>query len=130
LRRQRAATSIVRVWTSLVASTSVVEALDGTGPSNELAAARVSRAKVLGMNGDHRGALAEFEAAARDAVDPELRRSVWLDAAFMLVGTDRAAEVIDDIVEVDATRDVQTRTIDVAALCLLNAAAGLHERLR
>ncbi|MBB5871036.1 tetratricopeptide (TPR) repeat protein [Allocatelliglobosispora scoriae] len=99
LMRAQLLAGLERFDESLAASTSVVESLDGTGPSNELAAARVSRAKVLGMNGDHRGALAEFEAAAKDAIDPELRRSAWLDAAFMLVGTDRAAEVIDDIVE-------------------------------
>ncbi|MGH8998684.1 MAG: arginase family protein [Acidimicrobiia bacterium] len=35
-----------------------------------------------------------------------------------------------DIVEVDTTTDVGHRTVDVAALCLLNAAAGLTQRLR
>jgi formiminoglutamase len=51
-----------------------------------------------------------------------------LAAAFLAGRNPRVRAV--DIVEVDATRDVHDRTVDVAALCLLNAAAGLHERLR
>jgi formimidoylglutamase len=51
-----------------------------------------------------------------------------LAAAFLAGRNPRVRAV--DIVEVDATRDVANRTVDVAALCLLNAAAGLHERLR
>ena len=33
-----------------------------------------------------------------------------------------------DIVEVDATRDPDGRTVDLAAMCLLAAAAGLAQR--
>ena len=51
-----------------------------------------------------------------------------LAAAFLAGRNPRVRAV--DIVEVDTTRDVADRTVDVAALCLLNAAAGLHERLR
>jgi len=51
-----------------------------------------------------------------------------LAAAFLAGRNPRVRAV--DIVEVDASRDVADRTVDVAALCLLNAAAGLHERLR
>jgi len=50
-------------------------------------------------------------------------------AAAFLAGRNPRVRAID-IVEVDAARDVADRTVDVAALCLLNAAAGLHERLR
>ena len=50
-------------------------------------------------------------------------------AAAFLAGRNPRVRALD-IVEVDATRDVANRTVDVAALCLLNAAAGLHERLR
>jgi formiminoglutamase len=52
-----------------------------------------------------------------------------LMAAAFLAGRNQRVRAVD-IVEVDATRDVSFRTLDVAALCLLNAAAGLHERLR
>jgi formiminoglutamase len=52
-----------------------------------------------------------------------------LQAAAFLAGRNPRVRAID-IVEVDATRDVADRTVDIAALCLLNAAAGLHERLR
>jgi len=51
-----------------------------------------------------------------------------LAAAFLAGRNPRVRAV--DVVEVDAARDVADRTVDVAALCLLNAAAGLHERLR
>ena len=51
-----------------------------------------------------------------------------LAAAFLAGRNPRVRAV--DIVEVDAARDIAHRTVDVAALCLLNAAAGLHERLR
>jgi formimidoylglutamase len=51
-----------------------------------------------------------------------------LAAAFLAGRNPRVRAV--DIVEVDAARDAADRTVDVAALCLLNAAAGLHERLR
>jgi formimidoylglutamase len=51
-----------------------------------------------------------------------------LAAAFLAGRNPRVRAV--DIVEVDASRDGAERTVDVAALCLLNAAAGLHERLR
>ncbi|HLJ08491.1 MAG TPA: agmatinase family protein [Acidimicrobiia bacterium] len=50
-------------------------------------------------------------------------------AAAFLAGRNPRVRAID-IVEVDASRDIAERTVDVAALCLLNAAAGLHERLR
>jgi len=50
-------------------------------------------------------------------------------AAAFLAGRNPRVRAID-IVEVDASRDIADRTVDVAALCLLNAAAGLHERLR
>ena len=50
-------------------------------------------------------------------------------AAAFLAGRNPRVRAID-IVEVDAGRDIADRTVDVAALCLLNAAAGLHERLR
>ena len=52
-----------------------------------------------------------------------------LQAAAFLAGRNPRVRAVD-IVEVDATRDVNDRTVDVAALCLLNTAAGLHERLR
>ncbi len=52
-----------------------------------------------------------------------------LQAAAFLAGRNPRVRAVD-IVEVDVTRDVADRTVDVAALCLLNAAAGLHERLR
>ena len=51
-----------------------------------------------------------------------------LFAAAFLAGRDRRVRAID-IVEVDAARDVGCLTVDVVALCLLNAAAGLHERI-
>jgi formimidoylglutamase len=51
-----------------------------------------------------------------------------LAAAFLAGRNPRVRAV--DIVEVDPVRDAGDRTVDVAALCLLNAAAGLHERLR
>ncbi len=51
-----------------------------------------------------------------------------LAAAFLAGRNPRVRAV--DIVEVDSARDIADRTVDVAALCLLNAAAGLHERLR
>jgi formimidoylglutamase len=51
-----------------------------------------------------------------------------LFAAAFLAGRDRRVRAVD-IVEVDTDRDVGCRTVDVAALCLLNAAAGLHERI-
>ena len=50
-------------------------------------------------------------------------------AAAFLAGRNPRVRAID-IVEVDAAADLGWRTVDVAALCLLNAAAGLHERLR
>ena len=52
-----------------------------------------------------------------------------LFAAAYLAGGNRRVRAMD-IVEVDAIADVNHRSVDVAALCLLNAAAGLHERLR
>ncbi|HVW33763.1 MAG TPA: arginase family protein [Acidimicrobiia bacterium] len=52
-----------------------------------------------------------------------------LQAAAFLAGRNPRVRAVD-IVEVDATRDVAHCTVDAAALCLLNAAAGLHERLR
>ncbi len=51
-----------------------------------------------------------------------------LFAAAFLAGRDRRVRAVD-IVEVDADRDIACRTVDIAALCLLNAAAGLHERI-
>jgi formiminoglutamase len=51
-----------------------------------------------------------------------------LFAAAFLAGRDRRVRAVD-IVEVDPTNDVGTRTVDIAALCLLNVAAGLHERI-
>jgi formiminoglutamase len=52
-----------------------------------------------------------------------------LQAAAFLAGRNPRVRAVD-IVEVDATCDIADRTVDIAALCLLNAAAGLHERLR
>jgi formiminoglutamase len=52
-----------------------------------------------------------------------------LQAAAFLAGRNPRVRAVD-IVEVDVGRDLGGRTVDVAALCLLNAAAGLHERLR
>ena len=51
-----------------------------------------------------------------------------LAAAFLAGRNPRVRAV--DIVEIDALADPGLHTVDVAALCLLNAAAGLHERLR
>ncbi|MGH9041099.1 MAG: arginase family protein [Acidimicrobiia bacterium] len=51
-----------------------------------------------------------------------------LFAAAFLAGRDRRVRALD-IVEVDAARDIGCQTVDIAALCLLNAAAGLHERI-
>jgi formiminoglutamase/agmatinase len=51
-----------------------------------------------------------------------------LFAAAFLAGRDRRVRAVD-IVEVDAGADIASRTVDIAALCLLNAAAGLHERI-
>lgn len=50
-------------------------------------------------------------------------------AAAFLAGRNRQVRAVD-IVEVDVTADPALRTTDIAALGLLNAAAGLHERLR
>ena len=52
-----------------------------------------------------------------------------LMAAAFLAGRNRQVRAVD-IVEVDTTRDIASGTVDVAALSLLNIAAGLHERLR
>ena len=52
-----------------------------------------------------------------------------LMAAAFLAGRNSRVRAVD-IVEVDAVADVGFRTVDVAALCILNIAAGLHERLR
>jgi formimidoylglutamase len=49
-------------------------------------------------------------------------------AAAFLSGRDPRVRAVD-IVEVDPSADVNHRTVDVAALCLLNVAAGLTERL-
>jgi len=76
-----------------------IEALRPRGNSNELASALFTYANLVGSLGDHSGALAAFEEAAAVAVDPELRRNARANAGFMLVNTDRADEVIDDIVE-------------------------------
>ncbi|MEV6969222.1 hypothetical protein AB0M47_29335 [Hamadaea sp. NPDC051192] len=76
-----------------------VEALRPLGRSNELASALFTYANLIGGLGDHSGALAAFEEAAAAAIDPELRRNARANAGFMLVNTDRADEVIDDIVE-------------------------------
>ncbi|NUO55961.1 MAG: hypothetical protein HOV78_04820 [Hamadaea sp.] len=76
-----------------------VEALRPLGRSNELASALFTYANLVGGLGDHSGALAAFEEAATVAIDPELRRNARANAGFMLVNTDRADEVIDDIVE-------------------------------
>jgi formiminoglutamase len=51
-----------------------------------------------------------------------------LFAAAFLSGRDPLVRAVD-IVEVDAAADPGDRTVDVAALCLLNVAAGLVERL-
>ena len=51
-----------------------------------------------------------------------------LFAAAFLAGRDRRVRAVD-IVEVDAAADIASRTVDIAALCFLNAAAGLHERI-
>jgi tetratricopeptide (TPR) repeat protein len=78
---------------------SVIELLRPQGRSDELASALFTYANLIGGFGDHSGALAAFEEAGAVAVDPELRRSARANAGFMLVNTDRAGEVIDDIVE-------------------------------
>jgi formiminoglutamase len=52
-----------------------------------------------------------------------------LRAAAFLAGRNAQVRAVD-IVEVDATKDLGNRTLDIAALCVLNLAAGLHERLR
>ena len=51
-----------------------------------------------------------------------------LFAAAFLSGRDPRVRAVD-IVEVDAAADSDDRTVDVAAICLLNVAAGLIERL-
>jgi formimidoylglutamase len=51
-----------------------------------------------------------------------------LFAAAFLAGRDPRVRAVD-IVEVDATADPDHCTVDVAAICLLNVAAGLVERL-
>jgi formiminoglutamase len=56
-----------------------------------------------------------------------LSPSQLLAAAF-LAGRDPRVRAVD-VVEVDAAADVTDRTVDLAALCLLNVAAGLTERL-
>jgi cellulose synthase operon protein C len=76
-----------------------VEALRPLGRSNELASALFTYANLVGSLGEHTRALEAFEEAAAVAVDPELRRNARANAGFMLVNTDRAGEVIDDIVE-------------------------------
>lgn len=50
-------------------------------------------------------------------------------AAAFLAGRNRRVRAVD-VVEVDAATDSGFRTVDVAALCLLEVVAGLHERLR
>ena len=54
---------------------------------------------------------------------------VELLAAAFLAGRNAQVRAVD-IVEVDAAKDIGHRTVDIAALCVLNLAAGLHERLR
>ncbi|NUT22844.1 MAG: hypothetical protein HOV77_27065, partial [Hamadaea sp.] len=76
-----------------------VQVLRPLGRSNELASALITYANLVGSLGEHTPALAAFEEAASVAIDPELRRSARANAGFMLVNSDRAAEVIDDIVE-------------------------------
>lgn len=76
-----------------------VELLRGLGPSDQLASALMMYANLAGSLGRHGEALAAFEEAAAAAIDPELRRDARVNAGFMLVNTDRAGEVIDDIVE-------------------------------
>lgn len=53
---------------------------------------------------------------------------VELQAAAFLAGRQPGVRAVD-IVEVDVTKDLGLRTADVAALCLLNVAAGLDDRL-
>ncbi|MBV1853909.1 hypothetical protein [Catellatospora tritici] len=77
----------------------VVELLRGTEHRDQLASALISIAQVLGERGDNAATIAAFEEAAAVAQDQELRRTARTNAAFMLVTTDRAGEVIDDIVE-------------------------------
>jgi arginase family enzyme len=52
-----------------------------------------------------------------------------LFAAAFLAGSNRNVRAVD-IVEVDVHADATERTVDIAALSLMNVAAGLHERLR
>jgi tetratricopeptide (TPR) repeat protein len=91
--------SLDRVDDTLALVREVIEVLRSRGRSDELASALVTYANLTGGIGDHAGALAAFEEAGTVAVDPELRRSARANAGFMLVNSDRAGEVIDDIVE-------------------------------
>ncbi|GHJ43909.1 hypothetical protein Cs7R123_12510 [Catellatospora sp. TT07R-123] len=77
----------------------VVGLLRGTEHRDQLANALMGLARALGERGDNQATIAAFEEAAAVAQDPRLRREARTDAAFMLVTTDRAGEVIDDIVE-------------------------------
>lgn len=91
--------SLDRIDETLELIRSVIDLLRPRGRSDELASALFTYANLAGGLGDHSGALAAFEEAAEVALDPELRRSARANAGFMLVNTDRAGEVIDDIVE-------------------------------
>ncbi|MDI1466034.1 hypothetical protein QEZ54_34170 [Catellatospora sp. KI3] len=73
--------------------------LRGTEHRDQLANTLIGLARALGDRGDNTATIAAFEEAAAVAQDPELRRTARANAAFMLVTTDRAGEVIDDIVE-------------------------------
>jgi tetratricopeptide (TPR) repeat protein len=88
-----------RVEETLAAANEAIDLLRSLGPSDQLASALLMYANLIGGYGDHAAALAAFEEAAQAAIDPDLRRDARVNAGFMLVNTDRAGEVIDDIVE-------------------------------
>jgi len=88
-----------RIEETIATAREAVELLRTLGPSDQLASALIMYANLVGSLGDHATALASFEEAAAAAVDPELQRDSRVNAGFMLVNTDRAGEVIDDIVE-------------------------------
>ncbi|WP_027342826.1 hypothetical protein [Hamadaea tsunoensis] len=88
-----------RIPETVEAVRAAIELLRPYSPNDQLGSALVMYANLIAGAGDHKAALASFEEAAASSVDPELRRNSRANAAFMLVNTDRAGEVIDDIVE-------------------------------
>jgi tetratricopeptide (TPR) repeat protein len=88
-----------RIAETVEATREAIELLRPFGASDQLSSALFMYANLVGGLGDHAAALAAFDEAAQVAVDPEVKRSARVNAAFMLVNTDRAGEVIDDIVE-------------------------------